>query len=148
MTVIDEPMYVVGQCHVKSLTTEQCVALGTEEPVPCFYKLYKDGVLHRSTSGAPVQGKRDSTVCAFERSDSKQHFGRIVLFVNTPSPQAIVQELNEPSQSLFKQAGPPCRPALAMYEDIDLLNSYIITVVEETLSDPLIAIPLIERCCL
>ena len=61
---------------------------------------------------------------------------------------AIVQELNEPSQSLFKQAGPPCRPALAMYEDIDLLNSYIITVVEETLSDPLIAIPLIERCCL
>lgn len=143
MTQIDDHMYVVGQCHVKSLTTEQCAALGTEEPVPCFYKLYKDGVLYHSTSGAQVQGKRDSTVCAFERSDSKQHFGRIVLFVNTPSPQALVRELHQPSQSLLKQAGPPCRPALAMYKDIDLLNSYI-TVVEETLSNPLLAVPLVN----
>ena len=62
MTQIDEHMYVVGQCHVISLTTEQCAALGTEGPVPCLYKLYKNGVLYHSTSGAQVQGKRDMCV--------------------------------------------------------------------------------------
>ena len=74
MTLIDEHMYVVGQCHVQYLTTEQCAALGSEEPVPCFYELYKDGVLYHSTSGAQVQGKRDSTMCVFERSDSTQYY--------------------------------------------------------------------------
>ena len=143
MTLIDEHLYVIWQCHVKSLTAQQCAALGTEEPVPCFYKLHKDGILYHSTNGAEIRGRWDSTVCAFERSDSKQYFGRIVLFVNTPSPQAIVWELNQPSQSLLKQAGPPCRPALAMYKDTDLLNSYI-TVVEETPSNPLLAIPLVD----
>lgn len=102
MTLIDEHVYIVGHWHVKSLTTEQCAALGTEEPVPCFYKLHKDGVLYHSTCGTDVHRKRDSTVCAFDRSDDKQHFGRIVLFVNTPSPQAIVRELHQPSQSLLK----------------------------------------------
>lgn len=143
MTRIGEHMYVVGQCRVKTLTTEQCAALGADEPVPCFTKLYKDGVLYHCTSGAEVHAKRDSTVCAFERSDNKQHFGRILLFINTPSPQVIVKEFYQPSQSLLKQAGPPCRPVLAMYKDIDLLNSYI-TVVEETPSNPLLAIPLLD----
>lgn len=144
MTQVDEHMYIVGPCHVKSLTDEQCTALGTEEPMPCFYKLYKDGVLYHTTSrfSTEIHGKRDSTVCAFKTSDNKKHFGRLVLFVNTPSPQALVREFHQPPQSLLKQAGPPCRPALAMYKDVDLLNSFI-TVVEEVHSTPLLAIPIV-----
>ena len=64
-TQIGEHLYIIGRCHVKSPTSEQCAALGVEDPIACFYKLYKNGVLYRAESTG-VCGKRDSTVCAFQ----------------------------------------------------------------------------------
>lgn len=64
-TQIGEHLYIVGRCHVKSPTSEQCAALGVEGSIACFYKLYKNGVLYHA-EGTGVCGKRDSTVCAFK----------------------------------------------------------------------------------
>ena len=85
--------------------------------------------------------KRDSTVYSFKTADNKTHSGRIMLFVNTTSPLALVCEFHQPSQSLLQQAGPPCRAMLAVYKDYDLLSSFI-TVLEETYTASLLAIPI------
>lgn len=142
MTQIGEHTYVIGHCQVKSLTTEQYAALEAEDPIACFYKLYKNGVMYHAASvfSTRIHGKRDSTVCAFQMRDNKPHFGRIVIFVNTP-PRALIREFHQPSQSLLKQAGPLCRPTLAVYKEVDMLNSFI-TIVEEIHSTPLLSVPI------
>ena len=65
----------------------------------------------------------ETVLCPFLIGDNEQHFGRIALFVNMPTPQALVRKFHRPSQSLLKQAGPPCQPVLAVYK-VDLLNSF------------------------
>ena len=116
------------------------MALEGSEPVPSFLKLYKGGVVYHASTSVN-HGKRDSTVCSFKTADNKTHFGRIMLFVNTTSPLALVREFHQPSQSLLQQAGPPCRATLAVYKDYDLLSSFV-TVVEETCTASLLAIPI------
>ena len=75
--------------------------------------------------------------------DSQKHFGRIVLFVNSPSPQALVREFYQPSQSLLQQAGPLCQPPLAIYKEVDILNSFI-TNVQENNASPLLTVPITD----
>ena len=89
-------------------------------------------------------GKRDSTVCCVQTADSETNFGCILLFVNSTSPLALVHEFHRPSQSILQQAGPPCQATLAVYKEYDLLSSFI-TVVDETCTAPLLAIPIAEQ---
>ena len=84
-------------------------------------------------------GKRDSTICVFESGDRRQRFGRIMSFANIAPPKALVRVFHQPAQTLLNQAGPPCRPSLAVYKDVDLLNSYI-SVVEAISTAPLLAV--------
>lgn len=79
----------------------------------------------------------------FQMRDGQKHFGRIVLFVNSPSPQVLIREFHQPSQSLLQQAGPPCRPTLAIYKEVDILNSFI-TTIQENSASPLLAIPITD----
>lgn len=111
------------------------MALGFSEPVPCFVK---NGVVYHASTGVK-HGKRDSTVCCFKADDSETHFGHITLFVNRTLPPTLVCEFHQPSQSIFQQAGPPCRAMLAVYKEFDLLSSFI-RIVEESCTAPLIAI--------
>ena len=139
MSKIGEHTHIIGPCTFKTPTSEQSMALGGSEPVPCFFKLYKNGVVYHAFSGN--HGKRDSTVCSFKTTDNKTHYGRIMLFVNTPSPSALIREFCQPSQSLLQQAGPPCRASLTVYKEFDLLSSFI-TLAEESFTAPLLAIPI------
>ena len=50
MAQIGEHTYIIGHCQVKLPTSEQSSALGTEEPIPCFSKLYKNGVVYHAAS--------------------------------------------------------------------------------------------------
>ena len=56
-----------------------------------------------------------------------------------PIPQALVYKFHQPSESLLVQAGPPCRPVLPVYKDIDLLRSFL-TIIEDATS--LLAVPI------
>lgn len=143
MAQIGEHTYIIGHCQIKPPTTEESNALGTEEPIQCFSKLYKNGVGYHAASFFSTEnhGKRDSTVCSFQSRGERLRFGRVIVFVNMSSPQALVRTFHQPPQSLLKQAGPPCRPTLAVYKDVDLLNSFI-TVVEESAATPLLAVPI------
>ena len=140
MSRIGEHTYIVGPCNIKTPTHEQSIALGGSEPVPCFFKLFKDGVVYHASTGVNRR-KRDSTVCCFQTTNNETHFGRITLFVNSTSPLALVREFRQPSQSMLQQAGPPCRARLAAYKEYDLLSSFI-TVVDESCITPLLAIPI------
>lgn len=55
-------------------------------------------------------------------------------------PTALIRPFLQPTQTL-NQAGPPCRPSLTVYKDVDLLNSYI-SIVEDILTPPLLAVPI------
>ena len=50
-------------------------------------------------------------------------YGEIDTFVNSSPPQAIIQVLKAERQSILQQAGPPCRPTLAIYKEVDLLDN-------------------------
>lgn len=62
-------------------------------------------------------------------------------FVNMPILQALICKFHQPSQSLLMQAGPPCRPVLAVYKNVDLLRSFF-TVIQERCATPLLAVPI------
>lgn len=139
MAKIGEHAYIIGAFHVKTPTSEQSVALGSNVPIPCFYKLFLNGVAYHAATKTN-HGKRDSTLCSFYRDDNKMHFGRIMLFVNTNTTLALVREFVQPRQSLLQQAGPPCRTTLALYKEVDLLSSFI-AIVEERCDTPLLTVP-------
>lgn len=142
MTEIGEHTYMVGHCLVKSPTSEESSAIGTEEATPFFSQLYKNQMLYHAANRFPngQHGKRDSTMCVFVTEDRLQRFGRIMAFVKTSPPQALIRPFLQSSQTLLTQAGPPCRPSLALYKDVDLLNSFI-SIVEEVSTAPLVAVP-------
>ena len=88
----------------------------------------KDGVLYYSTGYANASdSKRDNTYCLYAANNS-YNFGRIQLFVLTPSPYAIVKKLEPLDQSIMNQAGHPCRESLLVYKEADLLNHYIVPI--------------------
>ena len=71
------------------------------------------------------QEENGTTVCIYSTSEKQHNFGRIETFVNTSPPQALIRTLSHSQESILQQAGPPFRPALALYKDVDLLATFI-----------------------
>lgn len=46
MTLIDKHTYIAGHCHVKSLTTEQCAALGAVHAFTSYTRTESSIILH------------------------------------------------------------------------------------------------------
>ena len=75
----------------------------------------------------------------FKTNASDCNYGEIEMFVNMSPPQAIIRVLRVQGQTVVQQAGHPCRPALDMYKEVDLLKLFVAHVV---CNGPLTAIPL------
>ncbi len=145
MTHISQHTYAVGQIRVTTVTTEQSEALDSEGLMEVFTRLFKDGALYHSTSyGRGSNGRRDNTTCSFRGTDNSVLFGQVELFVSKPVPTALIRELQPTEESLIQQAGHPCRSTLVVYQEVDLLSSFIAPINKPTRSSPLKAIP-IER---
>lgn len=139
MTMIDTHMYRVGQCKVSEANDEQAALLSHTGTIEKFYRLMKHGVLYYSRAYG-TDGKRDNTYCNFE-IDGVKHFGQIDLFVHRPFPYALVKKLQATMDSISIQAGHPCRPSLASYQETNILKPYIIPVCLSH-SNQLLAVPL------
>ena len=120
----------------------------THHRIETFSRLYKDGIPYYSTIYSRAScNKRDDTICCFRASrDSTVMFGRIELFVLSPIPSILLRQLQPEERSLLQEAGHPCRPQLAIYQQVDL-NSYIVTVIIPTSSIPLMSVSL-DQCIL
>lgn len=120
------------------------LAMDCDERVEAFSRLYKDGTLYHSTDYTRAsRNKRDDTICSFcDASSGFICFGRIELFVMSPTPFALLRMLQPLDKSLINEAGHPCRPQLTLYCQVDLLSSYIVPVAIPTSSTPLISISL------
>ena len=151
MILIGQNTYAIGQTSVIIPNREQASALGTltHHRIETFSRLYKDGTLYYSTTYSRAScNKRDDTICCFRASrDSTVMFGRIELFVLSPTPSILLRQLQPEEQSLLQEAGHPCRPQLAIYQQVDLLNSYIVPVIIPTSSTPLMSVSL-DQCIL
>lgn len=78
-------------------------------------------------------------------------FGEIEVFTNTPTPSALIYQLQPQRRSLISRAGNPCRNTLSKYQDIDLLKQFIIPVSFDTSHSPLQVIPIesiIHKVCI
>lgn len=143
MTQIAPHSYIVGQFQMSTPTAEQTEALGHVNAVQAFTRLFKDGILYYSTSYTKGSGgKRNNMICSFRGTDDTVHFGQIELFVKTPEPSALLREFRPLAVSLLEKAGPPCRTSLVVYQQVDLLSSFIIPVGAITASTPLVSIPI------
>ena len=140
MILIGQNTYSIGQTSVVIPNREQASALGTltHHRIETFSRLYKDGTLYYSTTYSRAScNKRDDTICCFRASrDSTVMFGRIELFVLSPTPSILLRQLQPEERSLLQEAGHPCRPQLAIYQRVDLLNSYVVPVIIPTSSTP------------
>ena len=67
------------------------------------------------------------TVCMFKTNEDDCNYGEIETFVNMSSPQAIIRVLRVQGQTVLQQAEHPCRPALDMYKEVDLLKLFCCT---------------------
>ncbi len=140
MTYICDHTYAVGPIRSTSLTTEQSEALGYDGSVQGFARLFTAGALYYSTSYArSSNGKRDNTICSFRGTDNTVQFGQLELFISEPVPIALLRKLLPTEDSLMQQAGHPCRTALVVYQEVDLLSSFIVSVDK---SSPLVAVPI------
>ena len=144
MTLIFEHTYIVGQFRTSAPTTDQAEALGHENAMVSFTRLFKDGILYHSTSYTRGSGgKRNNTICSFRgTTDDTIRFGQIELFVRSPIPSALLHEFHPLADSLLNKAGHPCRSSLVVYQQVDLLSSFIIPVGEITARNQLISIPI------
>ena len=146
MTSINHNTYIVGCFQVTMPSAEQRAALNHDGDATLFNRLFKDGVLYYSTSyRRSLDCKRNNTICSFrkEASDSLS-FGQIEVFSLDPKPAALLRKLEPLTTSLINQAGHPCRPSLSLYQEIDLLSSFIIPVQLPSARSILLSIPLDE----
>ena len=126
MICIGEHIYIVGQIKVTVATEEQRSALHCHGLLEIFSRLFKGGTIYHLTSfSRGTRGKWDNTVCIYSTSEKQRNFGRIETFVNTSPPQALIRTLSHSQESILQQAGPPFKPALALYKDVDLLATFI-----------------------
>ena len=140
MVQIGAHTYVLDQVRLVDATEEQKDLLANDGPIEVFSRLYMNGSTYASRSYARgVNGKRNNTVCVFRTDENDCNYGEIEMFVNTSPPQAIIQILRVQGQTILQQAGHHCRPALNIYKEIDLLNSFVSRVVR---NGPLVAVPL------
>ena len=90
MILIGQNTYAIGQTSVVVTNQEQASALDilAHHRIVTFSRLYKDGTLYYSTNYSRAScNKRDDTICYFRSfHDSTVTFGRIELFVLSPTP--------------------------------------------------------------
>ena len=140
MIQIAAPTYILGQSKLVEATEEQKRLLDFDGPIEVFSRLYMQGSMYTSKSYARgMNGKRNNTVCMFKTNEDDCNYGEIETFVNMSPPQAIIRVLCVQGQTVLQQAGHPCRPALDMYKEVDLLKLFVARVVR---NGPLTAIPL------
>ena len=143
MTFITQHTYIVGQLHRMTPTTEQARVLGCSDTIQAFTRLFKDGVIYHSTNYAKIKGKRNNTTCCYHSTrDDTTHFGRIELFITLPTPTALIWELEPLSESLLQKGGHPCRSSLNIYQQVDILNNYIVPLKGVTPSTQLVRVPI------
>lgn len=140
MLQIDAHTYILGQSKLVTATVDQRDLLRSEGTIEVFSRLYMRGNVYTSKSySRGLQGKRNNTVCVFKTGGSTCRYGEIEIFVNTSPPKALIRVLKVQGESILQQAGHPCRPTLAPYKEVDLLNKYVTRV---TRNGPLTAVPL------
>ena len=137
--MIETHLNIVGQCKVSEPTDEQVSLLYHTGSIEIFYRLMKHGVMYYSRAYG-ADGKRDDTYCNFE-IDRLKCFGQIHLFVYRPIPYALIRQLQPMTDSISIQAGHPCQPSFAPYQEADVLKPYILPV-SLSHSNLLIAVPL------
>ena len=92
---------------------QRTAALGTDpcQRVEAFSRLYKDGtVYHSSSYNKALTNKRNDTICSFRLSSTDPiSFGKIEVFVLSPTPSILLRKLNvqPPRNSLLNKAGHP-----------------------------------------
>ncbi len=120
--------YAIGKRCMKTLSHEEATAVSHHGMIEVFYRLYKKNSIYYSTSyGKTSDSKRDNSYCCY-RNNNQTEFGRINFFGLTPSPCVFIQVLGSSSTTLLASAGNPCRSSLQQYQEVDLLNSYIVPV--------------------
>ena len=148
MTSIGTHTYIVGKCKLIKVTTEMSAAIGHgafDHEVKVFGRMFKDGVMYYSNSYTSINSKRDNTYCCYQESsdngETRRHFGHIKLFLLSPSPHALLAPVTPMQPTLINKAGHPCRESLVPYQEVDLLNSYIVPVALPTSQSQLTLIP-------
>lgn len=138
---ICEGIHIVGKTVTKKPSLEESAAIScNEETIEVFYRMYSKGVIFHSTSYSRCSGKRDNSNCCFFNSAGRSiSIGQIVLFIKHPQPLVLLNCYKKLDQSITKSAGNPCRSSLSRYQEIDLLDSYIMPV---ELDRTLIAVPI------
>lgn len=129
MKSIGSNMYIVGKCKL-IVPTAEIAAIVDSNSVEVFGRLFKDGVIYYSrnyTSSKCV--KRENTYCCYRDAENEAlYFGQIETFVTSPSPHALIRQLTFLQTTLINKAGHPCRACLTPYQEVDLLNSFIVPV--------------------
>ena len=137
MVQIDAHTYILGQSKLVA-TPDQKDLLNTGR-IEVSWRLYKQGHLYTSRSYfRGLQGKRNNTVCVFKTGSNMRSYGETDTFVNSSPPQAIIRVHKAERQLILQQAGPPCRCALAINKEVDLLDNYITRVAR---NGPLVQFP-------
>ena len=156
MTSIDISTYAVGGTFSTTLTVEEretfgrCLVPDTiPERVEFFTRIFYRGTLYHSTSYSRNKGKRNSCICCFSLADStKRCYGVLSSFFKTDRQiVAFVNAFPTAPTTLQDHVGPPCRPVLERYADLNFINVFFTLVSKHDLE--FIAIPvckIISKC--
>ncbi len=143
MRSIGSHMYIVGNCKAVPPTLEQAAALICGNSIEIFSRLLKNGILYYSQDYKRSNLiKRDNTICYYQDTNGQYCFGAIDLFTTTPEPIAFIRQIITLQTTLINKAGHPCRSLLSVYQQADLLDSYITPVDLPTNSTQLSAVPI------
>ncbi len=149
---IGQRSYIIGQLKRTKPTIEQSTALGSFGNIEIFLRLLKDGILYHSRSyKKSCGGKRDNIHCRYKNEYGDICLGEIEIFTITPHPSALIHQLQPLRRSLISKAGNPCRSCLTKYQEVDLLNLFIIPVDLGTNTSPLQVVPIdsiIHKVCI
>ena len=158
MTSIDISTYTVGGTYSTTLTIEERETFGRclapdaiPETVEVFSRLFYRGTLYHSTSYNRNKGKRNSCVCCFTLTDStERRYGVLSSFFRTDSLiVAFVNAFTTVPTTLQDHVGPPCRPILERYADLNFINAFFTLVSKHDFE--YIAIPvcqIVSKCVL
>ena len=145
MLPIGSHIYILGKCKPMVPTPMMSEAIGNTSEVQIFERILKDGIVYYSNSYTSMKTmKRDNTYCCFQDSSEVLQFGQIELFILLPpsnSPHALLRLMTPSQTTLINKAGHPCRSCLIPYQQVDLLDSFIVPVVLPTSQCPLQFIP-------
>ena len=138
--------YILGKSSTIIPSLEQSAALSRQTgsgSIEVFSRLIKNrSCYHSKAYTRSEKNKRNNTYCYYRNESGSYNFGVIEIFTYTPTQSALIRQLKQQHVSLLAMAGNPCRPSLAIYQEVDLLDAYITSVDLSVDNCPLISVPL------